>query len=119
MSKEKADALPFFHAFTGCDTVSSLNRIGKKKAWETWQVLPSLTKTFQELAVCPDHLISFSMDEVESFDTILCNRTTECKFVNEDRKKLFASGRQIENIPPTRDSLIQHTNEAIYQGIHI
>ena len=31
---EKAQALPMFHAFTGCDTVSSFKNVGKKTAWE-------------------------------------------------------------------------------------
>ena len=47
LGKEKAEALPFSYAFTGCDTVLSFNGIGKKKALETWKALPSLTKTFQ------------------------------------------------------------------------
>ena len=29
------DALPFFHAFTGCDTVSAFAGRGKKTAWQT------------------------------------------------------------------------------------
>ena len=49
--------------------------------------LPSLTKTFQELANCPDRL-SFAMDE--RFVVILY-RISKCKFVNEARKKLFAT----------------------------
>ena len=110
MGKEKAEALPLFHASTGCDTVSSFNGIGKKKAWETWKVLFSLTKTFQELAKCPD-LLSFATDEVERFVLILYCRTSKCKFVNEARNKLFASGRQIGNIPSTQDALIQHMKE--------
>ena len=99
LGKEKAEALPLFDASRGCDTVSSFNGIGRKKAWETWKVLFSLTKTFQELAKCPD-LLSFATDEAERFVLILYSRTSECKFVNEARKKLLASGRQIENIPP-------------------
>ena len=108
--------MPFCHAFTGCDTVSSFNEIGNKEALETWKALPSLTKTFQELANCSD-LLSFAMDEIERFVVTLYSRTSECKFVNEARKKLFANGRQIENIPPTQDALIQHTKRAINQGI--
>ena len=118
MGKEKAEALPFSHAFTGCDTFSSFNGIGKTKALETWKALPSLAKTFQELANCSD-LLSFATDEIERFVVTLYSRTSECKFVNEARKKLFASGQQIENIPPTQDALIQHTKRAIYRGIYI
>ena len=97
---KKKEALPFFHAFTGCDTLSFSNGIGKKKTWETSKVLPSLSKTFQELANFSD-LLSFAMHEVERFVVILYSRTSECKFVKEARNKIFVSGRQIENIPPS------------------
>ena len=33
---EKARALPMFHGLTGCDTVSSFVRHGKKTAWAVW-----------------------------------------------------------------------------------
>ena len=36
-------ALPMFHSLTGCDTVSSFARHGKKAAWSTWKSLPELT----------------------------------------------------------------------------
>ena len=36
LGPEKCQGLPFFHTFTGCDTVSSFRGRGKKKAWETW-----------------------------------------------------------------------------------
>lgn len=32
----KANALPFFHAFTGCDVVSAFRGKDKKSAWQTW-----------------------------------------------------------------------------------
>ena len=34
----RALVLPGFHAFTGCDTVSSFWKRGKKLAWEVWNV---------------------------------------------------------------------------------
>ena len=56
----------------------------------------------------------------ERFVAVLYSRTSECKFVNESRKKLIcATGRQIENIPSAQDVLIQHRKRAIYQGIYI
>ena len=36
LGPSKAMALPMFHAFTGCDTVSSFGSRGEKTAWETW-----------------------------------------------------------------------------------
>jgi uncharacterized ParB-like nuclease family protein len=32
----RSKALPFFHAFTGCDTVSAFVGKGKKTAWQAW-----------------------------------------------------------------------------------
>jgi len=33
IGEEKSQALTFFHAFTGCDTVSFFSNRGKKSAW--------------------------------------------------------------------------------------
>ena len=49
-------ALPFFHAFTGCDTVSSFHGKGKRKAWDTWlqsEQAESLTTVFTALGNKP------------------------------------------------------------------
>ena len=43
-------ALPFLHAFTGCNTVSSFFNHSKKKMWEAWHKYPnhySLTQIFK------------------------------------------------------------------------
>ena len=37
LGPNRCRALPFFHAFTGCDTVSSFGGWGKKTAWEKWK----------------------------------------------------------------------------------
>ena len=34
LGEQNSAALPMFHSFTGCDTVSSLNGKGKKSAWD-------------------------------------------------------------------------------------
>ena len=39
-------ALPFFHAFTGCDTTSQFLGKGKKSAWDSWISYPEVTKAF-------------------------------------------------------------------------
>ena len=45
-------ALLFWHAFTGCDTVSQFAGRGKKTAWNAWVSLPEATKTFGSLPYC-------------------------------------------------------------------
>ena len=39
----KSPALAFFHAFTGCDTVSAFHKRGKKPAWDTWKAYDEVT----------------------------------------------------------------------------
>ncbi|CAH0382503.1 unnamed protein product [Bemisia tabaci] len=47
------NALTFFHAFTGCDSVSSFYGEGKTKAWSIWNKLENdLTGTFLRLSSC-------------------------------------------------------------------
>lgn len=41
-----------FHAFTGCDTVSSSGR-GKKTAWDTWMTFGDITRVFRALGAIP------------------------------------------------------------------
>ena len=49
--EKKAEALLFFHAFTGCDTNSFFNVIGKKKALEIWKVLLFYQRHFKNQQV--------------------------------------------------------------------
>lgn len=45
--------LTFFHAFIGCDPVSSFYGEGKMKAWNIWNKLDNdLTGTFLRLSSC-------------------------------------------------------------------
>ena len=43
LGPEKCIALPMFHAFTGCDTVSFFGGRGKKTAWDTWKAYHDAT----------------------------------------------------------------------------
>ena len=46
--KEDVEALPFFYALTGCDSVSFFNGIGKKTAWQIWKIMPEITDVFKQ-----------------------------------------------------------------------
>ena len=50
IGRDKSVALHVFHAFTGCDTVSSFKSIGKKRAWQRWKVFDDVTKAFIDLS---------------------------------------------------------------------
>ena len=43
LGPDKSKALPVFHAYTGCDTVSFFNTRGKKTAWQTWKACEEVT----------------------------------------------------------------------------
>ena len=46
LGKERTQALPIFHALTGCDTTSAFRGKGKKSAWQAWQAYDEVTETF-------------------------------------------------------------------------
>ena len=49
-------ALPFFYAFTGCDSVSSFNGKGKCTFWDQWMksgMKNDITRTFIKLGYIP------------------------------------------------------------------
>ena len=63
--------LAFFHAFTGCDTVSSFYKVGKTKFWAVWLAKVKardtrLSNIFKKRSNCPVNI------EVNEFHT-LCN----------------------------------------------
>ena len=77
LGQDKAEALLFFHAFTGCDQVSYFNSIGKKKAWKTWMAMDSMTDVFKVLSKQP------SLQNVQDSMEMIYNRTSNSANVNE------------------------------------
>ena len=54
---------------------------------------------------------------IERFTVILYDKTSPLSYVNETRKELFCmKNRAMEKLPPTQDSLLQHTRRAVYQA---
>ena len=121
LGPNKCQGLPFFHAVTGCDTVSSFGGRGKKKAWETWKAcdeVTDITAAFCALAASPtSSAIDDHMDALERFVVLLYDRTSGLEHVNECHKHLFTqTGRSIDALPPTREALKQHIKRAAYQA---
>ena len=115
----KSQVLSMFHAYTGCDTVSSFATRGKKSAWDTWRVFEEVTATFLVLSTEPDQVNDDDVATLERFTILLYDRTSSSVNVNEARKQLFTKkGRAIDAIPPTRAALVQHIKRAVYQGGH-
>ena len=102
-------ALPFYYAFTGCDTTSQLGK-GKKSVWEAWKSLPNVTDAFQFTAhaasiSCAGAIFTyFSCWNISH--VILYDRTTLITKVNELRQELFSKrSNSMESIPPTQVKL--------------
>ena len=113
-------ALPFFHAFTGCDTVSCFYGKGKKTAMDTWNSFPEVTTAFLSLGNTPPVVDDSNMAILERFVVLLYDRTSTQTAVNDARKQLFVKkGRQFDAIPPIRAALLEHSKRAVLQAGYI
>ena len=63
----KSQALPFFHAYTGCDSVSSFATRGKKSAWDNWRAFEEVTTTFLAFSTGPDQVSNEDVAVLEWF----------------------------------------------------
>jgi len=120
LGSSRAQALPFFHAFTGCDTVSSFAFHGKKSAWQTWNSFTDVTVAFVKLS-CEPHVntVLDCLPLVEQFVVFMYDSKSKCKCVNEARQQLLGrkNGR-FESLPPTQAALTEHIKRAAFQSGH-
>ena len=106
-------ALPMFHAFTGCDTVSSF----LVEARRVHGIMDDVTTAFYALAATPGTVPSKIGWKFWSDLWYCCTSSQES--VNQGCKQLFTQkGRAIDGLPPTQAALIQHTKRASYQAGH-
>ena len=120
LGKDKAEALPAFHAFTGCDCVSSFFGRGKRTAWEAWRCFPEVTRAFQQIMNKPFSQITEDSEQfklLEHFTVLMYDKASNLDLVNECRRVLFCQkGKSMENIPPSQAALLEHSRRAIYQA---
>ena len=84
-------ALPMFHAFAGCDTVSCFGGRGKMAAWDTWTTYGDATPAFCALGAMPDsRAIDEWMRPLERFVVLLYDRSSTEEGVNEARNSCSA-----------------------------
>ena len=103
--------LQTFHAFSGCDTVSSFVGHEKKTAWSTWKSLPEMTDALCMLADGPK--------EIPESVILLFDRTSTCTKVDHARRELFPRKNSVPQISRTRAALEENVERAVYQGGHI
>lgn len=120
LGPERCVALPMFHAFTWCDTVSSFGGRGKKTAWKAWDAYDAVTPAFCALASTPaQESIEDWLELLERYVILLYDHTSTQGCVNQAQKELFTQkGRTMDGIPPTQAALLQHTKRAAYQAGH-
>lgn len=116
---EKSTALPVFHSFTGCDTVSAFLGKGKKSGWLAWKAYPKVTEVFTNIFRNPFTPVDIQSDTfrvLERFTIICYQRTSQVESVNEARREMFCrQNKTMETLPPTQSALFQHTKRAVYQ----
>ena len=120
LGEPQSRALPVFHSFSGCDTISSFNGKGKKSVWQAWQAYDDVTETFVYLAGHSFQLLDADDHhflKLERLTVILYDKTSPLSSVNEARMELFChKNRAMDKLPPTKDALLQHTRRAVYQA---
>ena len=97
-----------FHAYTGCDTVTSFATRGKKSAWDTWRAFEEVTAIFCRLSSGSNQITDKDVATLERFTILLYDRTSDLASIDEARKHLFTKkGRAMDAIPPTKAALVQ------------
>lgn len=106
------ESLLSFHSITGCDTTSQFCSIGKKTAWKVLNDNPSLLLSFGN-DIVP---VSDSMLKAESFVCKMYKPGTTHECIQSVRSEMFRSiKKNLDNIPPTQDALVQHLKRAHLQ----
>ena len=108
---ERCGGIFSWYTFIGCDTVSAFGGKVKLTAWATWQVFVEATSM---LAIYSKPCHSFDPHEdsvrvIRRFTCLLYDRASTVENVNGCRRNYFTNrGRSVDDIPPTRDALVQH-----------
>jgi len=99
LSTNRCAGLPFFHAITGCDIVSSFcGRYTKLPTYDTWKSFPTITPVFCKQSTHRQAISDQDMEEFERLVVLVYGRTYTLNSVNDARQTLVAQiSRIIEN----------------------
>ena len=108
-------SLPAFHAFTGCNTVSSIGGKGKRKCLE---YVGSLSRGHSSFWRNPSSAGWDQWFSLFTFGAICGASLWSYQWFNDSRKQLFTKrSRALESIPPTQEALRQHVRRASLQSV--
>ena len=117
-------ALPTFHSFTRCDTVSAFFGKGKLSAWAAWKCYPAVTEAFRFIAenlYVAIELISHHFKLLERFTVVLYDKTSQLSSVDKARRELFChrDKMMMESLSPTVWSIITAFKPCCLPGKHL
>ena len=115
-------ALPFFYAFTGCDTVSSFSGKGKCTFFDAWmksREKDQITETFTKLGNMPQTIKDEDVFVIESLVKLVyygCAKGHKDLSLNALRKKQFTQSisNDMRKIAPSSDALYMHILRATH-----
>ena len=119
---DKCKALPFFHAFSGCDTVSSFYGHSKTKIWDSWfksSNMEQITNIFTELSNQPKEITSTQIDIIEEFlMSVYYPKSNNLESIDIERFNHFTrlSDPNLRTLPPSRNGLTEHIKRAALQA---
>ena len=121
LGENRCKALPFFHTFTGCDTVSSFFNQGKCKFWDRWEEfdeVDKLTRVFAELSAKPTTLLSEQINVLERFILYVYYGKCTGDDIDVQRMREFehSTHSNLQLLPPSKNGLLEHLKRAAYEA---
>ena len=113
LGTDASSGLLFFHAMSGCDTVSAFSGVGKKTARAIWRSM-SHRSYFRSVITCTKANIHRRLKAVGKSCCSPVPAHTPLSRVNDARKLMFTQNRRIDNILPTLLALDQNVKRATY-----
>ena len=119
---EVYQALPFFHAYTGYDTVSSFFNHGKCKFWDRWFGFENeslLTKVFSELSQRPTNIAAEQTTHLEKYLlSVYYPHMTSISALNFQRMQDFEHSvhSHLRYLPPSKAGHIEHIKRTAFEA---
>ena len=119
LGSDICQALPYFYAFTGCDTVSSFYGKGKCKAYDVWiqsKQKQQLTDVFRQLGEKPATVTVEQINILEKYVLELYGATHATLGASRLDKFNKSKDNNLRSLPPSKGALIQQIYRASYQA---
>ena len=114
------EALPFFYAFSGCDTVSSFFSKEKCKGYDIWMENRSnLDEVLIRLGNKPGELANADMNIIKKFVTKMYTKQNKSLTLLRIELFKYMKDSDFRKLPPSREALEQHTRRACYQAGYV